>query len=263
MSALLTRGLEVSIGGTQVAHGLDLCMNVGDCWGLLGLNGSGKTTLLLSLAGLRPSQGGAIEIGGRALHDWPARALARERGLMPQDSLDAFPVTALEATLAGRYPHAAGLGWDSPADLAIAHRALAEVGLARFAARDCASLSGGERRRVALATLLTQAPKLYFLDEPTNHLDPRHQILLADCLCARAARGATVVMTLHDPNLAARYCSHAILLMGGGEVLHGTADTVLNAANLSRMYGHPMHAQRCPFGDVFVPQPGAAHTRIR
>lgn len=256
MSLLRTRALAVAIGGRPIVAGLDLTVAAGECWGLLGLNGSGKTTLLLTLAGLRAPAGGSIELAGRRLADWPARALARERGLMPQDTLDAFPLTALEATLAGRFPHGEGLGWDSPEDLAIARRALAEVGLGAFAGRDCTTLSGGERRRVALATLLAQAPRLYFLDEPANHLDPHHQILLLELLAQRARAGAAVFMTLHDPNLAARYCTH-VMLLDRGAACHGPRAGILDAARLTRLYGHRMCAHATPEGEVFVPATGA------
>lgn len=252
MSVLTASRLTVGIGATQVLQGLDLQLEAGQCWGLLGLNGSGKTTLLHTLAGLRPQAAGELVLLGRPLAAWPARRLARERGLMPQDTLDPFPMSVLEAVLAGRYPHADGLGGDSAADIAIARAALAELGLADFAERDCATLSGGERRRVACATLLAQQPRLYFLDEPTNHLDPHHQILLLDRLTARRAAGATVVMSLHDPNLAARYCSHVLLLLGEGEALAGPA-TLLTGAVLTRLYRHPLQEHAIAGGRVFVP----------
>lgn len=252
MSVLSARQLDVVIGGKRVVRALDIDVAAGQCWAMLGLNGIGKTTLLCTLAGLRAPQAGNIDLRGRPLAAWPARELARERGVMPQDSLDPFPLTALEAALAGRYPHANGLGWDTPADIELATAALTEVGLAGFCERDCTSLSGGERRRVALATLLTQAPSLYFLDEPTNHLDPHHQVMLLDRLALRTVAGATIVMALHDPNLAARYCSHVLLLMGDGAWRAGAAEQVLTAASLSGLYGHPMREHTLGGRRVFV-----------
>ncbi|MCK7500092.1 MAG: ABC transporter ATP-binding protein [Comamonadaceae bacterium] len=122
--------------------------------------------------------------------------------------MDAFPLTVLEAALVGRYPHTPGWGWESAADLRLARQALRRADLDGIEQRDCATLSGGERRRLALAALLTQQPELYLLDEPTHHLDPHHQITLLDLLAAECRDGKAALMTLHDPNLAARYCSH-------------------------------------------------------
>jgi iron complex transport system ATP-binding protein len=248
------RGLQVAIAGKTVCRGLDLAVRGGESWAILGRNGVGKTTLLLTLAGLRAAGGGDIRVQARPLDAWRGRELARVRGLMPQDTVDAFPYTALEAVLAGRYPHQStvmgGWGLDAAADVDLARQSLRRVGMAGFDERDCATLSGGERRRVALAALLVQQPALYLLDEPTHHLDPHHQIALLDQLAAECRGGKAALMTLHDPNLAARYCSHALLLFGEGETQAGARAELLTPATLSRLYRHPMGmieagARRC------------------
>ena len=247
------RGLGVEVAGKTVCRGLSVAVESGESWAILGLNGIGKTTLLLTLAGLRPAAAGEVRMRGRALSAWHGRELARVRGLMPQDTVDAFPYTALEAVLAGRYPHQSGWGLDQAADLDLARQALRRVGLEGFEARDCATLSGGERRRVALAALLAQQPELYLLDEPTHHLDPHHQIALLDQLAAECRAGKSAVMTLHDANLAARYCSHALLLFGEGKALAGPCAELLSAQVLSQLYRHPISMIEGAAGRCFLP----------
>jgi iron complex transport system ATP-binding protein len=250
---LAARGLSVEVGGKTVCRGLGLELRPGESWAVLGLNGAGKTTLLLTLAGLRPPAAGEISICERPLSSWSARQLAQLRGLMPQDTVDAFPLTVLEAVLAGRYPHQQGWGRDGPEDLCIARGALERVGLADLAQRDCATLSGGERRGVALAALLAQQPDLYLLDEPTHHLDPRHQIALLDLLAEEWRAGKAALMSLHDPNLAARYCSHVLMLFGDGHAEQGPSEDLLRAETLGALYRHPMRCIRDGAGRCFLP----------
>lgn len=250
---LAARGLRVEVGDRRICHGLDLEVRAGERWAVLGLNGAGKTTLLLTLAGLRSPAAGEVLVGERPLSSWQARDLARIRGLMPQDTVDAFPLTVLEAVLAGRYPHQQGWGRDGPEDLRIARAALERVGLAALAQRDCATLSGGERRGVALATLLAQEPQLYLLDEPTHHLDPHHQIALLDLLAQECGAGKAALMSLHDPNLAARYCSRVLMLFGDGAAEQGRSEDMLTADALSNLYRHPMRCIESGAGRCFLP----------
>ncbi len=238
--SLEARGLRVEIGGRVLCRSLDAVFRPGECWALLGQNGCGKSTLLHSLAGLRPPAAGEVLINGRPLGEWPGRARARRLGLLPQDSHDAFPATVLETALLGRHPHVPGWGWESAEDRRIAREALARMDLAGFEHREVTSLSGGERRRLALATLLTQDPDILLLDEPTNHLDLRHQIHCLGLIAGLArGRGRTVVMVLHDLNLAERFASHAIL-MADAEVELGRVNALFTPERLSRVFGHPL-----------------------
>ena len=237
---LTASSVDVSIADIAVCRGLNLQLAPGESLAILGRNGAGKSTLLATFAGLRPTKAGELRVDGIALPAADGRALARKRGYLPQQQMDAFATTVLEAVLAGRHPHLSRWQWESSADKRIAEEALAEVGLAGFAQRELATLSGGERQRVALATLLAQTPALYLLDEPLAHLDLNHQIAVLDVLAGLCRRQATVVAVLHDPNLALRYCGRSLLLFGDGEWLEGAAGEVLTAENLSRLYGHPL-----------------------
>jgi len=153
----------------------------------------------------------------------------------------------------GRHPYLTRWQWESAADILRAERALADVGLAGFEPREVGSLSGGERRRVALAALLAQDPDLLLLDEPSSHLDLANQIDTLDVLARLARdRGKAVLMVLHDLHLALRYADHAIAL-GGGRASAGAAETILAAPALSALFGHPLLALGEGRARTFVP----------
>jgi len=239
MTLLTTRGLDVQIAGRPICRSLDLALAAGEIWAMLGRNGAGKTTLLHTLAGLRPAQAGSVQLDGRDLKDWDGMALARRRGVMFQDSNDTFPATVLETVLTGRHPHLSFWALEGARDRALAGAALAEVDLAADANRLVNTLSGGERRRVAIATLLAQSPVAWLLDEPSNHLDLRHQVELLSLLVRRARENnGLVLMSLHDVNLALRFCTHALLMVDADTVLSGPVSDVINEENLQRLYGH-------------------------
>ena len=169
------------------------------------------------------------------------RAAARRRAWLGQTQTDPFGSTVLETALTGRHPHLGRWDWESRRDAQIARDALAAVGLAGLEARQVHTLSGGERQRLAIATLLTQAPPLYLLDEPLAHLDLNHQMAVLELFSGAARQcGAGVVMVLHDPALAHRYCDEALLLHGDGRTELGSVDAVLTGERLSELYGYPL-----------------------
>jgi iron complex transport system ATP-binding protein len=250
---LRVQGLTVRIAALTVCRNLEFAVMPGQCWAILGRNGTGKTTLLHTLAGLRPAAAGTIELAGRALAQWSPRDIARRRAVLPQDDSDPFAATVLETALVGRHPHLSRWQSEGAEDLAIARAALAAMDIGSAEARDVRTLSGGERRRVALAALLTQQPDLLFLDEPPSHLDLAHQLGLLDRLAALARDGGkAMLMVLHDVNLAVRCCDHALLL-DGGVAQAGSAQELLTVARLSRLYGVPLNAIETARGPVFAP----------
>jgi iron complex transport system ATP-binding protein len=255
VTRLSAHGLEVTIAGKTVCRDLDLDLEPGQCWGLLGVNGVGKTTLLHTLAGLRPPAAGQLLLDDAAMATLPRRHIAQQLGLLQQEDVDAFPATVLETALLGRHPYLGRWQWETAADEARATAALAQVGLAGLEQRRVDTLSGGERRRLALATLLTQDPRWFLLDEPTNHLDPHHQLSLLALLTAQVRdAGRGLLMILHDVNLATRFCDHVILLFGEGEARCGPVAEVLDTTTLERLYGHPMLALAGPNGPVYLPR---------
>jgi len=254
MSRLEAAQLGIRIGGVEVCSQLDLRINPGDSWGILGRNGAGKTTLLHTLAGLRRPDTGSVMLDGTPLPRLNRRSIARHIGVLLQDHQDAFPASVMETVLTGRHPYLGALQWEGAADYAAATGALRAVGLDGMETRDIASLSGGERRRLGIATLLAQDPDILLMDEPTNHMDFHHQILTLDLLKQRTRDGVkSMMLVLHDPNLALRYCDHFLLLYGAGETLQGAAEAVLTQPNLERLYGHPLQALQGPRGTVWLP----------
>lgn len=239
--ALRSVALAVQVGSTSVCEGLSFAVHPGQLWALLGRNGAGKTTLLHTLAGLRAPASGRIELQGKALATLTRRQVAQQLGLLLQDAHDPFPSTVLETALIGRHPHLRPWQLESADDQQRAETALRKVGMEKLAQRSVDTLSGGERRRLALASLLCQDPLVGLLDEPTNHLDLHYQIRILELLTESVLHtGRCAIMSLHDVNLAARFCTHALLLYGDGSFDLGPCNEVLTLANLERLYGHPM-----------------------
>ena len=251
---LAAHQLSVDIGGRSVVRAFDLTIESGQRLAILGRNGAGKSTLLATLAGLREPSAGRIELGGRPNAALTPREAALRRAWLGQAPADPFGSTVLETALTGRHPHLGRWDWETTHDADLARSALAAVGLTGMEARQSHTLSGGERQRLAIATLLAQAAPLYLLDEPLAHLDLNHQMAVLE-LFAGAARdcGAGIVMVLHDPALAHRFCDQALLIAGDGNYEAGTVDAVLTAEKLSDLYGYRLqqfehNGQRC-----FVP----------
>lgn len=254
MALLSTKHLSVAIAGKWICRDLDLYIVAGQRWAVLGPNGSGKTTLLHTLAGLRPAQGGDILIKDRRLGDWSSRERAQFVGCLLQHNDDPFPYTVLETALIGRHPYLKRWQWESNDDRQRVRDALRTMDLIGFETRVIATLSGGERRRLAIATLLTQDPRLLLLDEPTNHLDLYHQVQALQLLSQLVTKqDRALVMALHDITSAVRFCDHALLLFGTGETLSGTISEIITEENLARLYGHPVRRLRGPDGDVWTP----------
>jgi iron complex transport system ATP-binding protein len=173
--------------------------------------------------------------------------------MMLQHQADPFPSTVLEMALLGRHAQTGIWHWESAADIQLARNALRAVDLHGLEQRTAVSLSGGERRRLAMATLLTQDPQLLLLDEPLNHLDPQHRFMVLDCLAALCAGGKAVVASLHDPMLAARYASHVLLLHGDGRWAFGTVADLLTTDRLEALYRTPFASLHHDGQRVLVP----------
>lgn len=251
-SNLACTQLTVEVAGRTLVRDLELTIPAGTVTAVLGRNGAGKTMTMHTLAGLRAPARGVVRLDGEALANWPRRALAMKLGLLTQTTEDPFPSTVLDSVLVGRHPHIDFWRWESDADRAIARAALAAVALEDLAERDIDTLSGGERRRVALATLLAQNPDVLLLDEPINHLDPHHQLDVLKLLRDRARDGRSVVMSLHDAGLAARFSDHAVLMFGDGEWLSGPTNEVLTPQTMTKLYGVAVREIAWAGGRTFV-----------
>ncbi len=238
MTTLSCVNLDLAIADVTVVEKLNLELANGQFWGLLGSNGVGKTTLLKCLAGLNPPGSGQVLLEGREIGQLPRKLLARHLGMMQQHTAYVFESTVLQTVLTGRHPHLGHWQREGPEDLQRAHAALAAVGLEGFAERGVTGLSGGEARRLAFASLLVQDTGVMLLDEPSNHLDLRHQVQIMGMIRQlTGSKGVAALAALHDVNLAARYCSHVLMLFGDGQWQAGPCSELLNEQHLQALYG--------------------------
>ncbi len=256
MTSLNTQDLVVDIPERADGDALNLAVEPGQFWGVLGPNGAGKTTLLHTLAGLRRPRRGEVSLDSTPLRRLRRRSIARALAVVFQDRQDSLPATVLETALIGRHPYLAPWDLETAEDVDIARRALDRLELTGMENRLVNTLSGGERQRLALATALTQEPELWLADEPTNHLDLRHQVAVMAMLQEEAQSGRSVLCCLHDLNLAARWCSHLLLLYPDGRSCWGPSETMLVPGALEDLYGQPLTAAEVAGRRVFVPANG-------
>jgi cobalamin transport system ATP-binding protein len=230
-------GVRFGYGARAILDGLSLTVPRGQLLGVIGPNGAGKTTLVRLLLGLARPTAGRVLVAGREVERWPRRELARRVAAVTQEEALEFPFTALEVVLMGRIAHLGPFGFERAADLEAAERAMRETGVETLASRPLDELSGGERKRVLLARAFAQEPELLVLDEPAAALDLRHQIAIFELLAERRRRGVTVVVVVHDLNLAAAYCDRVLLLRSGEPALVGSIEEVLTYARVKEAFG--------------------------
>lgn len=237
---LEVRKLTVAIGGKIICRELDLIVNPGECWGVLGQNGVGKTTLLRTLAGLHMPQAGMVSWNGVALADHSRRNIAQHLGVLLQNEGGEFWGSVQEYVLLGRFPHRASWFGYNAQDEALAQQALAQMELEDLAQRPYNTLSGGERQRAAIAQALAQQAQFYLLDEPLQHVDLRHQAQSMQVFSRLKEQGCAFMMVLHDTLWAQRCCDHLLLQFADGHVLHGTVQEMLTRAHLEALYQCPL-----------------------
>ena len=238
----MTAGLSVSsvsvrLGSQTILDRIDLTAAPGAVTGLIGPNGAGKSTLMRAILGLVPLDGGAVTFDNNDMLAMPRRNRALFTAFVEQSSSSDARLTAREAALLGRIPfQSVWQATPSPDDIAQVDAALAELDMSPFADRLYHTLSGGEQQRVQIARALAQQPRLLLLDEPTSHLDVHAQLAVLDLLRRRAAAGVTVLLALHDLNLAATFCDALVVLHGSKQVASGPPDQVLTPALLRSVY---------------------------
>jgi iron complex transport system ATP-binding protein len=250
--AVSCQNLTITVPGRTLVESLSMDVTSGDFLAVLGKNGAGKTLTMHTVAGLREADEGQIELYGKPLNLLKRQQVARHLALLPQYIDDVFPATVLETVLIGRHPHIGAFELESAADREIAYNSLEQVDLSEFSEREISTLSGGERRRVAIAQVLTQATGICLLDEPTNHLDPQHQMDVLEVFAVKAHNGAAVIASLHDVNLAVRFATRCLLLYGDGRWEVGDTASILDEQRLTELYGTKMEAIRWRGRDIFM-----------
>jgi len=254
MTSLACHSLDVSIAGKHICSNLNFELEPGQFWCLLGPNGIGKTTLLKCMAGLSAPDSGTVLLENQVIDKLPRRAIARLLGMLQQHTVYVFDASVLETAMTGRHPHLSYWEREGPQDKQKALDAIREVDLEGFEDRSVTRLSGGEARRLAFASLMVQEPAILLLDEPTNHLDMKHQIRIMNQVESQITKAQRCAMiALHDVNLAARYCSHILMLFGDGDWQAGPVNELLNPGNLERLYQCPVETLQTSSGRRFLP----------
>ncbi|MCV9907594.1 ABC transporter ATP-binding protein [Brucella sp. HL-2] len=229
--------LSCGYGDTLILEGLDLDVPIGKITVIVGANACGKSTLLRSMSRLLTPHRGNVLLDGKSIHKIPSRALAQSLGLLPQSPVAPEGITVADLVSRGRHPYQGIFSrWTREDNEAVA-AALSATKTAELAEKPIDELSGGQKQRVWIAMALAQHTDILLLDEPTTFLDISHQIEILDLLTdLNQTRGTTIVMVLHDLNLAARYADHLVAMAGGCLHVEGSPETVLTEKNVREVF---------------------------
>jgi iron complex transport system ATP-binding protein len=235
---LRAEGLSLGYGADEVVHDVDLLVPDGRITVVIGANASGKSTLLRGLARLLKPRRGVVYLDGKAIHRLKTLDVATELGLLPQSPIAPDGITVGDLVGRGRYPHQGWFRQWSGEDEAAVSGALAATDTAGLVGRRVQDLSGGQRQRVWVAMALAQETDLLLLDEPTSFLDISHQVELLDLLTELNRRARkTIVLVLHDLNLACRYADRIVAMKDGRIIAEGRPDEVIDAATVAEVFG--------------------------
>ena len=228
--SLSAESLTLAYGDRTIVEGMDLQIPPGRITAIVGANGCGKSTLLRALARLMAPRAGQVILDGEALHGRPTKEIARIMGLLPQGPVAPEGIAVADLVGRGRHPHQKLLARWNQHDYDVVAQSLEATGIADLADRPVDELSGGQRQRVWIAMALAQETDILLLDEPTTFLDVAHQVEVLDLLTdLNRERGTTIVMVLHDMNLAARYADHMFALRSGRLVAGGPPREVVTS----------------------------------
>jgi iron complex transport system ATP-binding protein len=237
--------------GRRILDGITFGVHPGEFVALMGRNGAGKSTLLDLVAGIRPPTEGDVRFDDRPSGEWSAGELAKTIAHLPQTVRADAPFSAEQLVLMGRYPHAAQ--WEeSPADRALAERAMERCGCLEFRHRRASTLSGGERQRVLLASCLAQQPRIMLLDEPATFLDIDHQVQCFAMLREEADGGAACLAVTHDVNLALTFCTRLLILAGGALARDLTARAAVANPDWLTLFSPRLRVMETPAGRPWV-----------
>ncbi|MBM7051534.1 MULTISPECIES: ABC transporter ATP-binding protein [unclassified Rothia (in: high G+C Gram-positive bacteria)] len=235
---LLINRVNLGYGAKTIVQDLSLEIPTGKITAIIGSNGCGKSTLLRGISRLLKPESGDITLDGINIHSFPSKEFARQVGLLPQAPITPDGITVADLVGRGRYPYQGLFARHSAEDDAAVAWALEATHTIELAERSVTSLSGGQRQRVWIAMALAQETDILLLDEPTTYLDLAHQVELLDLLAdLNEQRGTTMVMVLHELNLAARVAHHLVAMRDGRIESQGTPAEVLTAENLHTIFG--------------------------
>ncbi|MFD8015953.1 ABC transporter ATP-binding protein [Streptomyces sp. NPDC058955] len=252
-------GLRLAYGDRLVADGLDLDIPAGKVTALVGPNACGKSTALRALARLLKPEAGTVHLDGQDTAELSARDLALRLALLPQSPAAPDGITVRDLVARGRTPHQRWWRQWTAADEDVVDRALAATGTAALADRSLDELSGGQRQRVWIAMALAQDTPVLLLDEPTTYLDLAHQVDVLELVAhLNRTEGRTVVMVLHELNLACRYADHLIAMRDGRVLAAGPPTEVVTPGLVHDAFGLRATVIDCPVAGtpLVIPQGG-------
>jgi iron complex transport system ATP-binding protein len=230
--------VDLGYGDALVVEGLSMAVQAGSISAVVGPNACGKSTLLRALARIVVPSGGQVILDGEAIHRLPTREVARRLGMLPQTPIAPDGILVADLVSRGRSPHQRLFQQWSLADEAAVVTALEATETLDLAERPVDELSGGQRQRVWIAMVLAQETPILLLDEPTTFLDITHQVEVLELVAAlNRDRGRTVVMVLHDLNLASRYAHHIVAMREGAIVAEGRPADVIDEATVAAVFG--------------------------
>jgi iron complex transport system ATP-binding protein len=260
---LTADGVTLGYGDRTVVEDLDLTIAPGKITAIVGSNGCGKSTLLRAMARLLRPSGGAVLLDSADVRSMPTKAVARVVGLLPQSPIAPEGIAVADLVGRGRHPHQKTLARWSARDYEVVADALEATGITDLADRSVDELSGGQRQRVWIAMALAQETDILLLDEPTTFLDVAHQVEVLDLLTDLSlSRGTTIVMVLHDLNLAARYADELIAMKGGRVHAVGAPDRIMTSELVEAVFGMANRVDADPAtGKPMVTPMGRHHVR--
>ena len=236
MAVLQVDKLQIGYGSRCVLKEASFSIGKGEIVGIIGCNGAGKSTLLKTIRGLLPKQGGIVSYFGKPLEEYQDKELATKIAYLQQHVELGFGYTGKDIVMAGRYPYMKWWERESEADEKLALACMAYTGTADLADRPINEVSGGQKQRILIAKVLAQQTPIIFLDEPTTGLDMVYQEEIFRFAKALAGQGKTVLMVVHELNLASKYCSRILLLGEGTLLADGAPQIVFTEELLSRAY---------------------------
>jgi iron complex transport system ATP-binding protein len=218
-------------------HVSSLELYSGEIFGIIGPNGSGKSTLLRIASGVLEPLEGTVLLNGNNIFELKRRSVARSLGYLPQETVSLYDLTVEEVVRMGRYPHTQGFGTLDNSDNAVVQECLDLTELKPLKERPLSQLSGGEKKRAFLASVLAQKPEILLLDEPTSALDVHHQVQFFRLLQCLSRDGIGVAVVTHNINLASLFSDRLMILSGGKPVISGPPAEVLTASTVRAVYG--------------------------
>lgn len=235
---LTLNNVSLGYGAKTIVKDLSLEIPAGQMTAIIGANGCGKSTLLRGISKLLKPENGEILLDGKSIHSYPSKEFARTVGLLPQASIAPDGITVADLVSRGRFPYQGLFKRNSAEDDEAVAWALQATHTMDLAEKQVTELSGGQRQRVWIAMALAQETDILLLDEPTTYLDLAHQVELLDLLCElNEERGTTMVMVLHELNLAARAAHHLVAMRDGVIESAGTPAEVMTSENLRSIFG--------------------------